>query len=135
MVERLIDKLAGTLKLDPADVRLKNMIPRFENGHAVITGLTYDSGDYPAGLKKVLDHVKYKELRKEQENARKNGRCVGIGLSRMELCALAFAGRGAIGFQGSLGKRDRRVHRRQVNRSSRIAHGQADDHVCATGRE
>ena len=34
--------------MDPADIRLKNMIPRFENGHAVITGLTYDSGDYPA---------------------------------------------------------------------------------------
>src|SRR6266480_1133607 len=54
MLERMIDKLAAELKMDPADIRLKNMIPRFENGHNVITGLSYDSGDYPAGLKKLL---------------------------------------------------------------------------------
>jgi aerobic carbon-monoxide dehydrogenase large subunit len=104
MVERLVDKLASTLKMDPADVRLKNMIPRFENGHSVITGLTYDSGDYPAGLKKVLEHVKYKELRKEQEAARKNGRCLGIGLATyVEICGLGPSQvAGAIGFQGGL---------------------------------
>ena len=66
MIERLIDKLGSTLGMDPADIRLKNMIPRFENGHTVITGLSYDSGDYPAGLKKVLDHVHYQDLRREQ---------------------------------------------------------------------
>ena len=53
MIERLIDKLGSTLGVDAAAIRLKNMIPRFENGHAVVTGLTYDSGDYPAGLKKA----------------------------------------------------------------------------------
>jgi carbon-monoxide dehydrogenase large subunit len=104
MVERMIDKLASTLGVDPAEIRLKNMIPRFENGHTVITGLTYDSGDYPAGLKKVLDHVKYKELRKEQAEARKNGRYVGIGLaSYAEICGLGPSQvAGAIGFQGGL---------------------------------
>ena len=53
ILERMVDKLAASLGMDPVDVRLKNMIPRFENGHAVITGLTYDSGDYPAQLKKL----------------------------------------------------------------------------------
>jgi len=80
MVERAVEKLAQELRLDPADVRLKNMIPRFENGHPVATGLTYDSGDYAGGLKAVLDRVKYRELRSEQAEARKNGRYLGIGI-------------------------------------------------------
>jgi carbon-monoxide dehydrogenase large subunit len=104
LIERVMDRLASTLGMDPADVRMKNMIPRFENGHTVVTGLTYDSGDYPAGLRKVLDHVKYKELRKEQDEARKRGRYVGIGLaSYVEICGLGPSQvAGAVGFQGGL---------------------------------
>jgi carbon-monoxide dehydrogenase large subunit len=104
MLERMLDKLARELKMDPADVRLKNMIPRFENGHSVITGLAYDSGDYPAGLKKVLEHVKYKELRREQAEARKQGRYIGIGLGcYVEVCGIGPSQvAGAIGFQGGL---------------------------------
>ncbi len=104
MIERMMDKLASTIGMDPVDLRLKNMIPRFENGHTVITGLTYDSGDYPAGLKKILDHVKYKELRKEQADARKKGRYIGIGVaSYVEICGLGPSQvAGAIGFQGGL---------------------------------
>jgi carbon-monoxide dehydrogenase large subunit len=104
MLERMMDKLAATLKMDPIDVRLKNMIPRFENGHDVITGLTYDSGDYPGGLKKVLDHVNYKDLRQQQADARKQGRYLGIGVaSYVEICGLGPSQvAGAIGFQGGL---------------------------------
>jgi aerobic carbon-monoxide dehydrogenase large subunit len=104
MLERMMDKLAAELKMDPAELRLKNMIPRFENGHSVVTGLSYDSGDYPAGLKKLLDHVKYQELRKEQDDARKKGRYLGIGLATyVEICGLGPSQvAGAIGFQGGL---------------------------------
>jgi len=104
IIERMVDKLATTLGMDPADVRMKNMIPRFENGHSVVTGLSYDSGDYPAGLKKLLDHVKYKELRREQDEARKKGRYLGIGIaSYVEICGLGPSQvAGAIGFQGGL---------------------------------
>jgi aerobic carbon-monoxide dehydrogenase large subunit len=104
MIERMMDKLARTLGMDPADLRLKNMIPRFEDGHTVVTGLVYDSGDYPAGLTKVLDHVKYKDLRREQEEARKKGRYIGIGLgSYVEICGLGPSQvAGAVGFQGGL---------------------------------
>jgi carbon-monoxide dehydrogenase large subunit len=104
MVERMMDKLAVAIGMDPADVRLKNMIPRFEDSHTVITGTVYDSGDYPAGLKKLLEHAKYQELRKEQAEARAQGRHVGIGLgSYVEICGLGPSqAAGAIGFQGGL---------------------------------
>src|SRR5262249_60737061 len=113
MLQRRMDKPAAALKMEPADVRLKNMIPRFENGHNVITGLTYDSGDYPAGLKKVLDHVKYKDLRQQQADARTQGRYLGIGVvSYVEICGLGPSQvAGAIGFQGGLLERASvRVH-------------------------
>jgi carbon-monoxide dehydrogenase large subunit len=104
MIERMLDALARKLGLDPADVRLTNMIPRFENGHTVITGLTYDSGDYPGGLRTLLDHVKYSDLRREQAELRAKGRYLGIGVaSYCEICGLGPSQvAGAIGFQGGL---------------------------------
>jgi aerobic carbon-monoxide dehydrogenase large subunit len=104
MIERMVDKLASTLSLDPADVRMRNFIPRFENGHTVATGLVYDSGDYPASLAKLLDYVDYKKLRQEQAEARKQGRLIGIGLGTyVEICGLGPSQvAGAIGFQGGL---------------------------------
>ncbi len=104
MVERMVDKLAAAVKMDPSDVRLKNMIPRFENGHLVVTGLEYDSGDYPGGLRKLLDHVGYRDLRRKQAEARGQGRYVGIGIaSYVEICGLGPSQvAGAVGFQGGL---------------------------------
>ncbi len=104
MVERLVDKLAAKLNLDPADVRMKNFIPKFDNGHTVATGLVYDSGDYAASLTKLLNHVDYKKLRHDQAEARKNGKYIGIGLGTyVEICGLGPSQvAGAIGFQGGL---------------------------------
>jgi carbon-monoxide dehydrogenase large subunit len=104
IVERLVDKLADALKMDPADVRMKNFIPKFDNGHTVITGLVYDSGDYPGTFKKLLDEAKYTDLRRDQEEARRNGRHLGIGIaSYVEICGLGPSQvAGAVGFQGGL---------------------------------
>jgi carbon-monoxide dehydrogenase large subunit len=104
MLERMVNKLAAAIGMDPVDVRLKNMIPRFENGHTVTTGLSYDSGDYPSQLQKLVDHIDYKKLRREQEEARKKGRYLGIGIATyVEICGLGPSQvAGAIGFQGGL---------------------------------
>ena len=103
MIERLLDVFANEIGMDPTDIRKKNFIPRFENGHDVVTGLTYDSGDYPAGLEKVLDHVGYADLRARQA-AGGNGKRIGIGVaSYVEICGLGPSQvAGAIGFQGGL---------------------------------
>jgi carbon-monoxide dehydrogenase large subunit len=104
ILERMIDKLAVKLGMDPVDVRMKNFIPRFENGHAVATGLSYDSGDYATTLKKLVDHANYKDLRREQAEARKKGRHLGIGVATyVEICGLGPSQvAGAVGFQGGL---------------------------------
>ena len=104
MLERLVDALATKLSMDPAEVRRRNFIPPFEDGHNVVTGLTYDSGNYPKILDKLLNKAGYEQLRSEQAEARAKGRFIGIGLSTyVEICGLGPSQvAGAIGFQGGL---------------------------------
>jgi aerobic carbon-monoxide dehydrogenase large subunit len=104
MLERMIDLLAQKIGVDPVEVRRRNLIPPFDNGHDVVTGLKYDSGNYHAALEKALTHVGYGTLRSEQAAARANGRLVGIGVSTyVEICGLGPSQvAGAIGFQGGL---------------------------------
>ena len=104
MLERLIDVFANEIGMDPVDIRQKNFIPKFDDGHDVVTGLTYDSGDYPAGLTKLLDHAGYAEHRARQAAGPANGTYLGIGIaSYVEICGLGPSQvAGAIGFQGGL---------------------------------
>ncbi len=104
MLERMMDLLAARLDMDPVDVRKKNLIPRFEDGHDVVTSLTYDSGDYPAALDKVLSHADYSGLRARQKAGPTNGTHLGLGLATyVEICGLGPSQvAGAIGFQGGL---------------------------------
>jgi len=88
-IERMVDLLADELKMDPAEIRLKNFVGKDEFPYATATGLTYDSGDYAAPLKKALEIVGYQKLRQEQIEARKQGKWMGIGISTYgEICAI-----------------------------------------------
>src|SRR5262249_47272807 len=88
-IERMVDMLAAELKMDPAEIRLKNFVAKDEFPFPTATGLTYDSGDYAAPLKKALEIVEYEKLRREQADARANGKLMGIGISTYgEICAL-----------------------------------------------
>ncbi len=81
LIERAMDVLANELKTDPAELRLKNFVPSDKFPYKSPLGWTYDSGDYPAAMKKALDMIGYRELRKEQEEKRKKGELMGIGIS------------------------------------------------------
>ncbi len=104
MLERMIDRLAHELKLDPVEVRRQNLLPAFDNGCAVVTGLTYDSGNYQGALDKALSQAGYGDLRAEQARLRQQGRYLGIGVTTyVEICGLGPSQvAGAVGFQGGL---------------------------------
>jgi carbon-monoxide dehydrogenase large subunit len=88
-IERMVDILADELGMDPAEIRLKNFVENDQFPYATATGLTYDSGNYAAPLKKALEIVGYQKLRLEQAEARKQGKWVGIGISTYgEICAI-----------------------------------------------
>ncbi len=80
-IERMTDVLAQELKMDPAELRLKNFIPPAKFPYKSALGWEYDSGNYPAALKKAMEIIDYAGLRKEQAAKRKKGELMGIGIS------------------------------------------------------
>jgi carbon-monoxide dehydrogenase large subunit len=89
LLERMMDILARRLGMDPAEVRRVNFISREEFPYQTPVVAMYDSGDYLTAFNKVLEKVGYSEFRKQQEEARKKGRLLGIGISSyVEICGL-----------------------------------------------
>ncbi len=104
LLERMVDKVAGALDMDPVALRRQNLIPPFEDGYEVATTLIYDSGDYEAAFDKALALAGYDDFRAQQAKALANGRYLGIGVTAYtEMCGLGPSQvAGAVGFQGGL---------------------------------
>jgi carbon-monoxide dehydrogenase large subunit len=83
MVERAVDLLAARLRMDPAELRRRNLIPARAFPYTTATRARYDSGDYEGALDRVLEAAGYEALRAEQAGRRERGevRQLGIGLS------------------------------------------------------
>ena len=81
LIERLIDCLADELDMDPAELRLRNLIRPEQFPYLTPTGWEYDSGDYEAALRMAMQIAGYEELRREQADKRERGELMGIGVS------------------------------------------------------
>ncbi|HEY1432358.1 MAG TPA: xanthine dehydrogenase family protein molybdopterin-binding subunit, partial [Stellaceae bacterium] len=86
-MERIIDLVAGSVGLEPAEVRRRNMIRAdempyragipYRDGEPIV----YDSGDYPDGLAQALEAIGGIEaFRRRQREARQAGRHLGLGI-------------------------------------------------------
>ena len=80
-IERLVDCLAAELGMDPAELRLKNLIKPEQFPYETPTGWVYDSGQYEKTMRLAMEMVGYDELRKEQAEKRARGEYMGIGIS------------------------------------------------------
>jgi aerobic carbon-monoxide dehydrogenase large subunit len=86
-IERAMDILAQKLGMDPAELRMKNLVRREQFPYQSALGWEYDSGDYHAALQKAMDSVGYAKLRAEQkakQEAFKRGEAreiMGIGVA------------------------------------------------------
>jgi carbon-monoxide dehydrogenase large subunit len=90
LLERMVDAAAAALKMDPADIRKKNFIPKFADGYQTKVALSYDSGNYLGAFDKLLGMLDYKKFRADQAAARAQGRLMGIGFSTyIEACSIA----------------------------------------------
>ncbi len=81
LVERLVDCLAFDLDLDPAELRLRNLLRPEQFPYTSKTGGKYDSGDYATTMRKAMDMIGYDDLRREQAERRRRGELMGIGMS------------------------------------------------------
>lgn len=83
--ERLLDIASHQLGIDPAELRLKNLLPPealpYDTGLVnVEAAVSYDSGDFPAALRQALEKADYADFRKIQLRARNEGRLRGVGI-------------------------------------------------------
>ena len=82
-VERAMDLFALELGMDAAEVRRKNLIPKFMEPHTTVVGQTYDVGNYEESLDKALAAADYAGWRRKQAERRASGgpKQIGIGVS------------------------------------------------------
>jgi 2-furoyl-CoA dehydrogenase large subunit len=78
-LERLMQRIAVELTLDPVDVIRRNLVPAKAFPYRTATGGLLDSGDYSRALDKALADGGYADLRERRDRARAEGRIYGIG--------------------------------------------------------
>jgi carbon-monoxide dehydrogenase large subunit len=86
-MDRIVDRLARALSMDPAELRRRNYLTAsdlpyeldipYRDGNRLI----YDSGDFRANLEAALEAIGYGDLRREQDELRQRGIHRGIGMS------------------------------------------------------
>lgn len=80
-LERLMQRIAVELKLDPIDVYRRNFVQPHQFPYRATAGALLDSGDYPAALAMGTGDLRLARLRAKQDAARGNGRLYGIGFA------------------------------------------------------
>jgi carbon-monoxide dehydrogenase large subunit len=87
VADRLLDRAARRIGMDPADLRRANLIRAnempYRTGLAYRDGavIAYDPADYVAGFERLLGLVEYDRWRKEATSRRGSRRPLGVGLS------------------------------------------------------
>jgi len=81
--ERMIQAAADDLGMDQAEFRRINLVRDDDFPHRTPFGFLTDSGQYGKCLDVALEAIGYEQFLKDQEEARKNGRYLGIGISTM----------------------------------------------------
>jgi 2-furoyl-CoA dehydrogenase large subunit len=79
-LERLMQRIAVELRLDPLDVIRRNLIPADAFPYRTATGALYDSGDYQAAVEQAVAS-RLADLKSRRDEARASGRRYGIGFA------------------------------------------------------
>ena len=81
VIERVIDSAARSLKIDPAELRRRNLVPREAFPYNTGFIFTYDSGDFEKNLNLALEASQWKNFPDRRRAAEKRGKLRGIGLA------------------------------------------------------
>jgi carbon-monoxide dehydrogenase large subunit len=81
LMERLMEKAAREMKLDPVEVRRRNFIRPEAFPYRTHLGDTYDSGDFARMVERALEAADWKGFAARKEESRRRGRLRGRGLS------------------------------------------------------
>jgi 2-furoyl-CoA dehydrogenase large subunit len=78
-LERLMQRIAVELNLDPLDVIKRNLVPASAFPYKAAAGALYDSGDYPRAVELAVGQGRLDDLKRRRDEARAQGRLYGIG--------------------------------------------------------
>lgn len=87
VMERLLDRAAGKLSVDRAEIRRRNLVRKEQMPCRKFlrlrgdTEVILDSGDYPATQAQAQKHAGWDSFRERQQSALEQGRYIGIGLA------------------------------------------------------
>ena len=89
-LERVIDKAALELNLDPIALRRQNFIKPDQFPYVTAAGLNYDVGDYDAIMDRLEHHADIKGFAERKKISEKQGKLRGFGVnSYIEACGIA----------------------------------------------
>ncbi len=89
-LERVIDKCARELSMDPIELRRKNFIKRDQFPYAAAAGLEYDSGDYDAVMDVLETKADLSGFAARRAESESRGMLRGLGVnSYIEACGIA----------------------------------------------
>ena len=89
-LERVVDKAAREVGMDPAELRRKNFIKPEEFPYQTPVAVVYDTGNYHATLEKGLEMVDYANFDKRVAESKARGKLRGLGLAHfIEACGIA----------------------------------------------
>ena len=101
LLERIIDKAAREMGIDPAEIRRRNFIQPDEFPYQTPVALVYDTGNYEATLAAALSASDYAGVAARKAEAKSRGKLRGVGLS----CYIEACGIAPSAVVGSLGAR------------------------------
>ena len=81
VIERLIDAAATAFKMDPAELRRRNLVPPSAIPYDNPLGLVYDSGEFERVLAEAMRVADWDGSRARREAALSRGRLHGIGMA------------------------------------------------------
>lgn len=81
LMERLVDKAARALGLDPFEIRARNLLPADAMPYTTATGQVLDSGDYARALTLLRKVSGYDARRRDVSARRARGDLVGLGVA------------------------------------------------------
>src|ERR1700691_1165860 len=104
VLERIVDQAARELKIDPAELRRRNFIPKNAYPYQTPVALAYDSGDYFTTLDMALKDADYGGFEQRRIAAARQGKLRGLGIATyIEACGVApSAVAGALGARAGL---------------------------------
>lgn len=98
-MERLIDRAAREMKIDRVALRRRNMIRPRDIPYAAASGMTYDSGNFPAVLDRALELADHAGFTARKREAKRHGLLRGIAVGcYLEVTAGPSAELGKISF-------------------------------------